>query len=131
MYAIVQGRVIPLILDANVEYPAVVYKEIHGGEHDETLDGAGGLRRSRFAIYATHTRGPRNYPTVLRLAEAIRLALHGFTGDVISDDSPATTIRIKNISAGPHEDRYDDPTQTYQRLQIYEVASFEPVPTFE
>lgn len=129
--AIVGARIIPLVLDANVDYPAVLYRAVHGGEHYEDLDGSSGLRRTRLGIYATHSKGRTNYKPVLQLAEAVRLALHGFSGTVTLDNSsPVESIFIGNISAGPFEDRFDDPTQTYQRLQIYDVWSNEDIPTF-
>ncbi len=135
--AIVMTRIYPIVLDRNVIYPAIVYRELHGSadEHEETLDGSAGLRHSRFGIYSTQSLDEEAldespYLTVLRLAETIRLALQGFTGTVYSDDSPPEAIFIGNISAGAHEDRYDDPTQTFQRLQIYEIWSEEQIPTF-
>jgi len=133
--AIVEGRIYPIILDRNVTYPAIVYRALHGGEHEETLDGGGGLRHSRFGIFSTQSKDENDldespYPIVLRLAEAVREALQGFTGTVTSDESPPTTIAIRNITAGPFEDKYDDPTETFQRLQIFEVWSEESIPTF-
>lgn len=129
--AIVADRIIPLVLDSQVTYPAVVYREIHGGGHTESLEGSSGLRFSRFAFYATQSKGRTSYRTVLELAEAVRLALQGFTGDVQDGSSPPETVHIHNISAGIHEDRYDDPTQTYQRVQIFDVWSTEAIPNFD
>lgn len=124
---IVVDRIIPMVLDSNVVYPAVLYKRIRGGDHFERLDGPLGFRHSRFAFYSVHSKGRTSYLTVLQLGEAVRLALHGFRGTVAPDTSPGDTIRIGNILCRAAEDGYDDKTQTYQRLQIYDVFSAEPI----
>ncbi len=129
--AIVADRIRPVILDINEVYPALAYREVPGGEHIEHLDGASGLKRSRFRIFATARKVEAGYKTAIELAEAVRLALEGFTGTVTNSASPPETLEIRNISALTHHDLYDDPTATFQRAQDYDIWSREPIPTFE
>jgi hypothetical protein len=73
--AIVSRRVYPSLMPQNPTLPAIVYTLI-SGQQEESHDGPSGLARPRyqFDCYAETATG------AFALSEALRLALHGFSG---------------------------------------------------
>ena len=116
----------PIIKPGMNTYPAVAVRT-SSRRHEEVLDGPAGLRTTTFQTYSV---SKHDFSAAKLLDEAIRQTLHGYRGTVTSDDSPSESINIQGIFAGSSFDGYDETTQTYQVVSLYEVTAGEVVPTF-
>ncbi len=127
--AIVDDRIYPTILDREVDYPAIAYRHVPSGEHIAGLLGSSGLKRSRFRIFSTARKVASGYAVSIQLAEAVRLALQGFRGEVFHD-TLSESVFIQNIIAESSHDLYDDKTETFQRAEDFDIWVQEPRPEF-
>lgn len=126
--AIASTRIYGGILSQDATQPSVTYRVV-SRDHEEDLDGPSGLRTSRFRIYSTARKKVGDYTVAKQLDEAVRLALHGFSGTVTDlTVSPPETIEIQRVFAASSFDFYDDKTETHQIISDYLVTAHEVIP---
>lgn len=104
--ALVGSRIYPLLAPQRATRPYVTYQRI-STERDFALDGGVGRAQGRIQIdaWAETQLGAR------AVADAIRAALHGFTGDIAWGGSPAATATIRACRLVDERDFIDDEAQ--------------------
>lgn len=128
--AIAEDRIVPGFLEQSTQDPAIAFRLLSRDNEELTLDwderAHDQLSFSRFRFFSV-TKGRGQYSTAKRLDDALRLALHGFAGDV-TDGSPPETLTIHGIFSENSFDAYDDETETNQVIRDFGVWASEVRP---
>lgn len=123
--ALVGTRITAGVLPQTSTYPAIAYR-LAGEESIVSLNASNGLRSSTVRVFCC-TKS--NYGAAAALAEAVRLAMADFAGEVSDGASPPSTIKIQGTFAAGLFEAYDDKTQTWQVIRDFDIWSHEEVPT--
>lgn len=86
--ALIGNRLHDLVLPQSPTLPAIVWQRIGGAEHDVAQDGPTKLVSARFQFSCW----ARTLLEAAQLAEALRLALHGYQGPMGSDTAHAVFL---------------------------------------
>jgi Protein of unknown function (DUF3168) len=110
--------VFPVTIPKNAPLPAMVYARIAGHEND-TLDGRGDLRITRFQIscYATDTSTASGYDLAAALTAAAKDAILGFHGTLPDDDG----TEVDDIVLVLEQETFDAVSKNFQSLFDVEV----------
>lgn len=94
--ALVGTRIYPAIAPQSTVTPYIVYQRI-ATQHLHTMDGIAGLAETTIQIdcYAS------TYGAVKALADAVRLALDGYTGTPVGDGTVIGGILLDNTNDNP------------------------------
>lgn len=131
LVAEIDTRIFPGFLAQKTLYPAVAYREV-GRTPLERMEerGHAGMSQYRFRFFSTTNMANGGYDTAKQVDELIRLALHGFKGEVTDlTSSPVETFYIDGIFHRGTVDGYHDETETYQVISDYDVWAEEVQPT--
>lgn len=127
--ALVSTRIYPGILEQTVTLPAIAYRRVNE-EPEIRLEsrGSAGLQLSRWRFFAT-ANGNGAYVAATAIDEAVRLAIHGYSGTVDDGLSPSVdSLEIHGIFKENAFDIYDDTTKTHQVVADYAVWSVQEQP---
>lgn len=120
----VANRIYPgYMARANATFPAIVY-EVAEVERENLLSGAAGMATATVTIDCYSNQ----YPDVVKLAEVIRLSLHGFRGWM-------GCVGVWGVWPQGQEDEVEQPqdnsgTWWYMRGLTYSIQYYEPIPSF-
>lgn len=127
--ALVGARIYSPVLPQTVTYPAIsIQLDKRDSVRQLNNRGSTGLAVSGYRIAAI-SQGPSKYAQAKRIAEAVRLALEGYSGTVTdSTVSPIESVRIQLISPEGSRDHYDDATQIHRVIADFDVWAGEQQP---
>lgn len=127
--AAVGNRVYGGYLTQTTQLPAVAYRQI-GEDVLPTMtanDGHPGHVMRRMRFFST-SKGVGKYLEAKQVDEAIRLALHGYSGTVTNSLSPSESITIQGIFSENCIDLFDADTQIHQIVRDFAVWATETHP---
>lgn len=130
--ALAGNRVYCGFASQTTDWPALVFWILNDGTTDETLDPEE-RAHSGAATYslrfASQAKGVGNYLAARRLDETLRLALHGFMGEVSSGLSPPEFLTIQGAFTRNLVYRYDPDTTIHSLVRDFDVIASESRPT--
>lgn len=112
--ALIAGRVYAQNLPQKAALPAVVYSEV-SGKRMETMEGTTGLNDGRYQI----TCYALDYKTAKQVSQAVRAALHGFSGAMGGTN-------VQNSSLLNERDIWDFVTLEYRVDLDFQIWHREP-----